>query len=293
MSKRTNHIPLNPILHAFFDGIHLGTASTEELKELNLELEAKNKGIAQPHRDDHHFFIVLEHGEACIEVDFVRYILQQGTIIYIHPGQVHHLLSFHQASIRFLVIDTEHIQENYLSVLQDHIPFVPLQVESQDELLLVETLRLCTQFVEHKNEKFYFSFLKNGCNAFIGLVLSIYFKEIKQEIKSSRYEIVTKSFKARLEEQFEKHKSPTYYAEQQNLSVAYLNECVKNATGHPVSYHIQQRIVLQAKRMLRYSNQTVKEIAFALGYEDYPYFTRLFKKVAGVSAVAFRNENSE
>jgi len=68
---------------------------------------------------------------------------------------------------------------------------------------------------------------------------------------------------------------------------------IRSTTGHAVSYHIQQRIVLQAKRMLRYSNQTVKEIAFALGYEDYPYFTRLFKKVAGVSAVAFRNKNSE
>lgn len=293
MSKRTNHIPLNPISHAFFGGIHLGAASTEELQALNVELQAKNEGIAQPHRDDHHFFIVLEHGEACIEVDFVHYTLQQGTIIYIHPGQVHHLLSFHEARIRFLAIDTEHIQENYLSVLQDHIPFIPLQVEAQEVSLLVETLRLCTQFAECKNDKFYFSFLKNGCNAFIGLVLSAYFKEIKQESKSSRYEIVTKAFKTKLEEQFENHKSPTYYAEQQNLSVAYLNECIKNTTGHAVSYHIQQRIVLQAKRMLRYSNQTVKEIAFALGYEDYPYFTRLFKKVVGVSAVAFRNKNSE
>lgn len=227
MSKRTNQIPLNPISHAFFDGIHLGTASTEELQELNLELEAINEGVVQPHRDDHHFFIILEHGDACIEVDFVHYTLEQGTIIYIHPGQVHHLLSFHEARIRFLAIDTEHIQENYLSVLQDHIPFIPLQVESQDVSLLVETLRLCTQFAEHKNDKFYFSFLKNGGNAFIGLVLSAYFKGIKQEIKSSRYEIVTKSFKARLEDKFEKHKSPTYYAEQQNLSVAYLNECVK------------------------------------------------------------------
>jgi len=223
MSKRTNHIPLNPISHTFFEGIHLGSASTEELLQLNLDRETTNKGIAQPHRDDHHFFIILEHGDARIEVDFQHYTLQQGAIIYIHPGQVHHLLSFHQVRIRFLAIDTEHIQENYLSVLQDTIPLIPLQAHPQDVSLLVETLTLCAQFAEHKSKEFYWSFLKNGCNAFIGLVLSAYFTKIKQEIKSSRYEIVTKTFKTKLEEQFEKHKSPTYYAEQQNLSVAYLN----------------------------------------------------------------------
>jgi len=72
-----------------------------------------------------------------------------------------------------------------------------------------------------------------------------------------------------------------------------LNECVKNATGHPVSYHIQQRIILEAKRLLYHSGKSVKEIATQLGYDDYPYFSRLFTKITGMSALAFRNRNHE
>ena len=70
-----------------------------------------------------------------------------------------------------------------------------------------------------------------------------------------------------------------------------LNECVRNATGYSVTYHIQQRVVLEAKRLLYHSDKSVKEIAAGLGYEDYSYFVRLFTKVSGITPAAFRNKN--
>lgn len=88
-------------------------------------------------------------------------------------------------------------------------------------------------------------------------------------------------------------KRPTENAEQLNISTSYLNECVKNTTGHSVSYHIQQRVILEAQRLLYYSDGSVKEIATELGYDDYPYFSRLFTKVAGMSALAFKNKNRD
>jgi len=77
------------------------------------------------------------------------------------------------------------------------------------------------------------------------------------------------------------------------VSTSYLNECVKKTTGFSVSYHIQQRILLEAKRLLFHSEQAVKEVAVALGFEDIAYFSRFFKKHVGMSALAFRNTNHE
>ncbi|WP_258539462.1 helix-turn-helix domain-containing protein [Chitinophaga oryzae] len=71
-----------------------------------------------------------------------------------------------------------------------------------------------------------------------------------------------------------------------------LSFCVKATTGQSVSWHIQQRVILEAKRLLRHSTKSVKEIAAELGYDDYPYFSRLFTKITGMSALAFRNKNS-
>jgi AraC-like DNA-binding protein len=96
-----------------------------------------------------------------------------------------------------------------------------------------------------------------------------------------------------LERDFLTAKRPTEYAQKLNISTSYLNECVKYTTGHPVSFHLQQRVILEAKRFLYYSEKSVKEIADELGYDDYPYFSRLFTKVTGMSALAFRNKNRD
>ena len=63
--------------------------------------------------------------------------------------------------------------------------------------------------------------------------------------------------------------------------------------GHPVSYHIHQRIILEAKRLLYHSSKSIKEIAGELGYDDYSYFTRLFVKTTGMTPLAFRTKNLE
>ena len=46
--------------------------------------------------------------------------------------------------------------------------------------------------------------------------------------------------------------------------------------------------MLEAKRLLYYSEQNVKEIAHALGYDDHAYFSRLFKKSESVTPLSFR-----
>jgi len=53
---------------------------------------------------------------------------------------------------------------------------------------------------------------------------------------------------------------------------------------------IQERLVLEAKKQLHLTRQSIKEIAFALKFEDEHYFSRFFKKVTKVSPQAFRNQ---
>ncbi len=78
-------------------------------------------------------------------------------------------------------------------------------------------------------------------------------------------------------------------AAQLHITPLYLNEIVKEITGFPASYWIHQEIMLEAKRLLYYTNLDVKQIAFDLGYEDHAYFSRFFKKNTGLTAGEFRN----
>jgi AraC family transcriptional activator of pobA len=135
--------------------------------------------------------------------------------------------------------------------------------------------------------------MKNSCNALVALMVSQYLGQAKSTGKFSRFEIVSQSFKEILGRKYIGVKRPGEYAQELNISTPYLNECVKNTTGYSVSHHIHQRVVLEAKRLLYHSDMSVKEIADALGYDDYPYFSRLFAKVAGMTASAFRNKNRD
>jgi AraC-like DNA-binding protein len=52
---------------------------------------------------------------------------------------------------------------------------------------------------------------------------------------------------------------------------------------------IQERIIVEAKRLLYYTDKSVKHITFELGFEDMAYFSNFFKKNMGLSPSDFRN----
>jgi AraC family transcriptional regulator, transcriptional activator of pobA len=50
---------------------------------------------------------------------------------------------------------------------------------------------------------------------------------------------------------------------------------------------IMERVILEAKRMLMYLEESLVEIAFRLGYEEYSYFVRVFRKTSGMTPTQF------
>lgn len=275
----------------FGTGIFVGKMSSKDLHLYEQFEEFDN--IKRSHRDEYHLFFLQEEGTTTLEIDFREHTLQPSSVIFIHQNQVHRTLSFKNAKASIWAISNENLNPEYLSLLEDITPAEPLTLNRETFSMLTEAISFCLKMAERKNEKLYYSLLNGGCNTLIGLVISQYLLQSKPVDKFSRYDIVTKAFKELLERNFITAKRPAEYARQLNISSSYLNECVKNTTGYPVSYHIQQRVILESKRLLYHSDISVKEIAVELGYDDYPYFSRLFTKVAGMSALAFRNKNHD
>lgn len=83
-------------------------------------------------------------------------------------------------------------------------------------------------------------------------------------------------------------KNVAFYAEKLRVGPNYLNIKVKQATGRTASNHIHQRIVLEAKRKAQWDYMSLKEVAYCLGFTDISYFSRFFKKVAGMSYTDFK-----
>lgn len=283
MHKKSKHIPVNTLPAGTREGIVIFRTTFNGLPNA-IEVE-------RSHRDNGYVFILQEKGITHIEIDFQEHKITAPSIIFINPDQIHRVIAFENATISSWIITGENLRPEYLDILEGLTPVAPLSLKAETLALISETASLCITLAERKHEKLYDAILKESCNTLVALVASQYLAKSKATDNHSRFEVIAKAFKSLLEHNFMKVKSPAAYADFLNISTPYLNECVKTSTGQSVSHHIQQRVILEAKRLLFHSGKSIKEIAGELGYDDYSYFTRLFVKVTAVTPIAFRNKN--
>lgn len=115
--------------------------------------------------------------------------------------------------------------------------------------------------------------------------------EINEEltqVSMTRSGVLIKNFFTLLEDRFMTAKTVDYYAGKLCVSPKHLTNVIKLESGHPTSYHINQRIVVEAKRIVRASGASLKEIAYELGYEDVSAFSKLFKRVTGENFSSYK-----
>ncbi|MEQ8413400.1 MAG: helix-turn-helix transcriptional regulator [Imperialibacter sp.] len=79
-------------------------------------------------------------------------------------------------------------------------------------------------------------------------------------------------------------------ADQLSVSQRYLSDTLKKETGKTSTEHLQLYLIDEAKNFLLNPNKTISEVAYELGFEYPPYFSRLFKKKEGISPSAYREK---
>lgn len=80
--------------------------------------------------------------------------------------------------------------------------------------------------------------------------------------------------------------------EEFSCSRSYISTVFKNETGKTIRDYINILRINDAETLLKYSNLTVTQIAFSVGFSDSNYFTEVFKKYAGISPVKYRKSKS-
>jgi AraC family transcriptional activator of pobA len=93
-----------------------------------------------------------------------------------------------------------------------------------------------------------------------------------------------------LESNFLTVRNTDFYAGKLGISSKRLNQILKDKLDKTGMQIIHDRIILEAKRLIIHSEQTIKEISFELGFSDRPYFSRFFKKQTGESPDSFQKQ---
>ena len=85
----------------------------------------------------------------------------------------------------------------------------------------------------------------------------------------------------------------SFYSQKLGLSEKRLNQILKEKMNKTITQLVHARLVLEAKRNLRASELTIKEISYQLNFEDPSYFSRFFKNNTGVTPEEFKAQISD
>lgn len=79
------------------------------------------------------------------------------------------------------------------------------------------------------------------------------------------------------------------FARRLDIHVNYLNKALKETTGKTTTEHITERLLQEARLLLRNTNRNVSDIAFTLGFNEIANFNNLFRREMKLSPTKYRS----
>lgn len=247
----------------------------------------------------HSFYEILwfQEGRGVHTIDFTEYQVEPNTIFFLSPGQVHHFddnRDYRGVAIKMctdFMRDEESMGNLFLKYNAFHTfdAQPAYHVDSPTADILAD---LVAQMEEEST-----CFGQFGNIDVLKALLRIFLVKIQRggthlgtdrldELKPQHRLFI--QFRRMVEQEYTRLHTVQEYADALNTAVRTLNKCV-NECAHlsPLAF-INERVMLEAKRLVRYSNMMIKEIAFDLGFEDPSYFVKLFKRSTGYLPSDFR-----
>ena len=265
------------------------TFDSEVLHLTPVSVRTKKLGDYDDHIDDCYTMILVTKGCGSADIDFHTVPMSQGQLGIIAPGQIHSNINIKECELWMLRMSPEMMDDDYRYQLDEYaMTGNPVMLPEETIVLLCEALEFLSKLMASMNDRQPMkSVLFNMLNVVLGIITPrILNGQAKSPLRSTE---ITVKFKQMLPKFVRRQKKPSFYANELCISEVYLNEVVKKTTGMTPSGWINVAILLEAKRMIRSTTLTVKEIAHNLGFEDHAYFSRLFKKNTNMTPLEFRN----
>lgn len=246
-----------------------------------------NPAVPFPHKHNFYHLVFIKNGKGWHEIDFQRHIVVSGAFFYMVPAQVHAWSMSKET--KGIVIEFENlnmISKEDFQVLSDALrpghDYVLFAKEAKKEIS-----QLCELMLEEyeAEKKDFEMMLKLNL---IKLIILYSRRAIVKPKSLSRVSKFREEFNDLVERNYKFHHNPEYYATFLKLTPKALTAKVNRIQGKNVREVLHERIILESKRLLAYSDLSISEIALELGFIDPNYFTRFFKLKTKTNPGKFR-----
>lgn len=229
----------------------------------------------------------VKRGSGFLEVNLQEFEISDQTVYCLCPGQLRQLTPNSRMEGYYISLSADflYLAETTLSFSLLSAQSQPLQIDIDEETQNEVEEILIKMRKEFTN---YFSFRLEILKGLFKIFLLYTSRKFTYEVDFTKDAELLRRFMQLLEQHFITKKMVTDYADALNITPSYLNQVIKKISGYTASYHIQQYLVKEAKRQAIYSNRSMKEIAYALGFNDMAHFSKFFKNNSGVNFTNFK-----
>lgn len=251
-------------------------------------------GADQPHRHDYYTVLLVEKAVGQHVVDYQSYPFGEKEVHFISPGQVHQVIATERPEGCVFTFSRDFLAENNISesfisninLFQAYGDSPPLKLDyaAFDRLVgIVRQMQACL----HTE----LTYRERALGALLQLFL-IYCNnttqlDTAQLDEESASVCILRDFKQLIDQQYADWHKVGEYASEMHITPKHLSQTVKELTGKPAKETIQDRLVLEAKRLLLHTDLSVKEVGYQLGFGEPLHFSSFFKKRVGESPSKF------
>lgn len=287
MNKELKHIDFdnkeNP--NSYFDIVKI-----EELLKRDLDHD-----VGKNHLVKFYIIFFVYEGEGYHTIDFIDYRYKKGTVLLIRKDQVHKF--FRSTNVRgYLLVFTEEFIISHLNRMEalksmqlfnDSLSFPKIEFNNEEEFSDFTILLKHLDLEYNIKDTFSIGITRSVLHIVITKLFRIKAKK-GYSVKRNKYMSQFLEFQKHVEEDCFKSKKVQYYAQKMGVSTKTLNNIVNNVINNSAKNFIDERTIMQIKRLLISTDQSVKEIAYIAGFSDPTNFFKYFKKLTGNSPEAFR-----
>lgn len=245
-----------------------------------------------PFKQDFYTLFVIESAEGEIAIDNQKIRLNKAKVIILKPGYIGRIDINKNAKGKMICFTSDFFSLRYNSNILNQFSFLQRDAKpyiefTSDQKRHWDTISALFETEYRSQNRETNKVLRSYLNILLFELERLYdplgfvkSRNIKQEKVHQFEDLIDKYYKSK--------KKPSEYAELLHISPNYLNKICKEETGQTAGDIIRKRITIEAQRLLHYTNDSINQLAYKLGFDNVSYFVTYFKKQTKTTPEQFR-----
>ena len=258
--------------------------------------ESLNHRISDPHRTEFYILIYVTSGTGSHTVDFHTFDISPHTLALISKQQINQFDPIFSLHGYIILITEEFLQRALFDLdrITSSLLFEPITTQAyflrKASSVLPHIERLAEEYHHGQFDSQHVPILTRELGILLLKAERLRHSQLQESVNSAETSPRLIAYRDLLELHFKKHWTAQMYADALGFSTKTLNELSRTHLNRSPKEVIDQRLLLELKRLLAHTDLSIKEIAYDLGFADPSNVNKFFRRMHGSTPSVFRQK---